>query len=66
MSRKDYEAIAKAIRTQAELHNPDDGPEEMYARFGVEATACRIADVLAEDNPRFDRERFLNAALGDQ
>lgn len=61
MSRKDYEAIAAAIRAQADLYDAETEPLELFA---VEATACRIADTLAEDNPRFDRDRFLDAAIG--
>ena len=59
MSRKDYVAIAAAIR--AEYEAVADGPA---LRRVVEQTADRIADVFAADNPNFDRERFLRAALG--
>ena len=54
MTRKDYERIAKAM-SQARSDNWGDGPAEQ----GIE-WACRVlADTLAEDNPRFNREKFL-------
>lgn len=46
MTRKDYVLIAAALRE---------------ARTVAEA-ARLLADQLAQDNPRFDRERFLKAA----
>lgn len=60
MSRKDYVAIAAAIR--AEYKAVSDGPA---LQRSVERVAERIANVLAADNPRFDRDRFLAAALGE-
>jgi hypothetical protein len=55
MSRKDYVALAEAIRLefQADPHNR-----------GVYYVAQNIAAVLAADNPNFNKERFLEAALG--
>jgi hypothetical protein len=59
MTRKDYEAIAAAIR---------DADREAYDGLYVpdHKTAARvahcIADVMARDNPRFDRARFLKAS----
>ena len=49
MTRKHFEAIARAIRDLA----VDAGAREEVAH--------RIADVLSGTNPRFDRERFLEA-----
>ena len=45
MTRKDYEAIAKALR----------------AAGTVTDAISNIADVMAQDNPRFDRKRFIGA-----
>lgn len=64
MSRKDYVAIAAAIRAEREAWagNPD---EERYPAY--EALQCAtesIANVLAVDNPNFNRDRFMEAALG--
>lgn len=57
MSRKDYEAIAAAIRAELDATTP--GYESP-----LHAVAKRIADVFAADNPNFNRERFIAAALG--
>jgi hypothetical protein len=50
MTRKDYIKIAKVI-SEAWFHSHD------YR----EAIANNFADMLEEENPRFDRERFLVA-----
>lgn len=56
MTRKDYILIAAALK-QAYDHMPDSCVHNMYVDY--------IADALAQDNPRFDRARFL-AACGVQ
>ena len=57
MSRKDYVAIALAIRAEKDATTPGyEAP--------LEGVAERLADVLAEDNPTFNRDRFMQAALG--
>lgn len=62
MTRKDYVLIARAIREQADqLTDPQDAA---IVTFGVYAVALRLADALAEDNEWFNREKFLDAALG--
>ena len=58
MTRKDYILIAAALRdarTYAAQH------PEQFADVGV-TIVHTLADRLANDNPRFDRERFLKAA----
>jgi hypothetical protein len=50
MTRKDYELIAEVIATS--WH---------YSQDSMEDLAYRFADLLEEDNPRFDRHRFLVA-----
>jgi hypothetical protein len=50
--------IAEVIKTQIELSlkfGEDD------ARYGAENIALDLATKLGEDNPRFDRARFLAA-----
>lgn len=56
MTRKDYYALADAIATTRidYEYNPD-------ALSGVSYVTRKIADVLAADNPRFDRARFFAA-----
>lgn len=58
MTKKDYQAIARAI------HATRFEAESAMSTAGVQATmviAERLATVLAADNPRFDRERFIEA-----
>lgn len=55
MSKKDYVAIARAICTAT--YAADD----MADRFTAARIAREIANALAADNPRFDRERFIRA-----
>lgn len=58
MTRKDYVLIAEVIKTQIELSlkfGEDD------ARYGAQNIAYDLASKLSQDNPRFDRSRFLQA-----
>lgn len=58
MTRKDYVAIAAALRQ----FYMDDERESIHTASGaVEYVAHNIANVMARDNPRFDRQRFLRA-----
>lgn len=59
MTHKDYVKIAAAL-ADARAQFPDDA----HARVGVNLAEASIADVLAADNPRFDRSRFHAAATG--
>lgn len=54
MTRRDYVAIAAVL---AGAYCTED-------QIGVRAVAYRMADMLAADNPRFDRARFLKACGG--
>ncbi len=61
MTRKDYVLIAAALRDTLLI----DCPTESYlqgAKAAHVSAVTRLADSLARDNPRFDRERFLKAA----
>lgn len=67
MTRKDYVAIARALRyCEIELHEDAAGtmtPEERKgAALACAVIADEIAHVLKMDNPRFDRGRFMEAA----
>lgn len=56
MTRKDYVAIAAALKAiSAEYAHSVDYEQ------GVGAAVIAVADVMARDNPRFDRGRFLKA-----
>jgi hypothetical protein len=64
MSKKHYQAIAAAIYAERQwiksAHTP--GNVSVNTLLGpCIAIASRIAGILAEDNPRFDRARFLEA-----
>ena len=58
MTRKDYILIARALRES----RPGIGYERNLLAW--EGTCIRMADALAADNPRFDRERFMRACRG--
>ena len=58
MTRKDYVLIAEVIKTQIELSLKFD---EDDSRYGAENIAYDLASKLSQDNPRFDRDRFLVA-----
>lgn len=58
MSRKDYVAIAAAIREAVRFTEVD--PDDVV----VMQITQNIANVLEDENPNFNRERFLAAALG--
>jgi len=65
MTRKDYNAIAGAIRETLEIVNATAEAGDIAAMvWAVERTAREIATVLAADNGRFDRGRFITAATG--
>lgn len=53
MTRKDYILIAEALK-EAHAYAIDAA-----RRLGVASAAYHVADALAYDNPRFDRELFL-------
>ena len=68
MTRKDYEAIAAALNYQRKnqkqqmmLSSGQCSAEHGFSIYVVDAVARDIADIMARDNPRFDRTRFLKA-----
>lgn len=62
MTRKDYVAIAQAIKQACD--NPNhfyvSGAESKYLQ-GCNSVAVAVANTMARDNPAFDRARFLKA-----
>jgi hypothetical protein len=63
MTRKDYILIAGIIHDNAHRQNEamyglTEPSERRLTRYLI---ARDFADALQSDNPRFDRERFLNA-----
>ena len=56
MTRKDYVAIARCVQDNAIAFKG-----KFSEQAGSDALAVRLADMLAADNARFDRARFLKA-----
>ena len=61
MTRKDYVAIAEAFADSRP--SAVTTPVQFYQ---WEDTRNKVANVFAEDNPRFDRQRFYKACEGDK
>lgn len=58
MTKKDYVAIAARIKDVREAYRvKNDG----RALAGAAEVAISLSTIFAEDNPRFDRSRFLGA-----
>lgn len=76
MTRKDYVAIAGALKCAVEYARTADshnyggtypGAENGEAELaGIMEAADRIARVMRDDNPRFDREHFLAVVRGER
>lgn len=60
MSKKDYENIAATIKLQLKGW-PDSGSVAVGARMGIRNTAVGLAYRFRENNPRFNRDKFLTA-----
>lgn len=62
MTRKDYNAIAKAI---ADVMNHKefsaDTQHNMLIKQGIQTAMVAVATVLHQDNPNFDAKRFYKA-----
>lgn len=59
MTRKDYVAIAAALR--GAIIETGDTPQAIRA---LNAAANNVSEVMQRDNSRFDRSRFLDAVFG--
>lgn len=58
MTRKDYQLIARALKQASENW---EGFDEENPQVVITAISAYLARELAQDNPRFDRTRFLEA-----
>jgi hypothetical protein len=58
MTKTDYELVASAIEFSHQSLN-DNQFNKLYD--GIERTAETIADYLQADNPKFNRNKFLEA-----
>ncbi len=64
MTKKDYILIAKALKETFVSFQRNDQTDK---RTGVVHAIEHIATVLGQDNPRFDRDRFIGSCgHGDQ
>ena len=65
MTKKDFQAIARALHSIRPAGKDADGIHEYKAEFARvdywRPTVGMVADVLAASNPRFDRVRFIEA-----
>ena len=59
MTRKDYVLIAKAIRTTRSLYAFN---KSEIAKLAIDSVTDTLANRLAEENPRFDRAKFVEAS----
>lgn len=66
MTRRDYVRIAAALRAAYPSDGPRNSGDLSRLAAGMQWHACadELARVLAADNPRFDRSRFMAAAEG--
>lgn len=64
MTRKDYVALAAALNDEVEAAYADSTRSGETAARTLCNVTVRVADVLAADNPRFDRSRFYDAVNG--
>lgn len=60
MSKKDYQVIARAIYQSRQLAC-DNAQHKDCALAPIAALQAQMIQILADDNPRFDRARFLEA-----
>lgn len=71
MTRKDYvliaEVLAQMSRDIASTAFENDTAKAILTgeRLATHAIAHRLADQLRQDNPRFDRQRFIDACQLD-
>lgn len=58
-TRKTYQMAAESIRTEVQFASDD-------SRYALTRVARNLANEFISDNPKFDRERFMDACgLGD-
>ena len=63
MNTKDYQTIANILKNQLDGVNAREphGDGRNAALIAVSQTAKAFADLLDQQNPKFDRKRFLKA-----
>lgn len=68
MTRKDYQALAQAIiSSRATLQALQHlSPTVLGLETALAVVISEIGDVLAADNPRFDRDKWDEACQGEK
>lgn len=69
MTRKDYIVIAEALRiavNRTKIDEKAEGGTFPHATSGVIAASEEIADALARDNHRFNKQHFLAVIRGEK
>ena len=62
MTRKDYIALALALKNQREsVRRPSEARDVQMVNTMLDLACFAVADVCAAGNSRFDRSRFLTA-----
>lgn len=59
MTKKDFELVAAAIRESRRLA----GSGNLDRQNTIDQTVEELATKFSNENPRFDRERFIKACL---
>lgn len=59
LSRKHYKAIAEIVKSHTDVHDHPD--LNCWEAIDTEPFIANLADYFAQDNPQFDRSRFLEA-----
>ncbi len=60
MTKKDYQAIARAVYATREMIYRNPSHDEVRDALLADLTE-RLCGIMQADNPRFDRARFLEA-----
>jgi len=60
LSKKHYKAIAEIISQELDFATTIDG-HCPNCKYRIKTLAENLADYFEEDNPRFDRQKFLRA-----
>jgi len=69
MTRKDYIILAEALRVtvnRTQIDKRTKGGMYPHATFGVMAASEEVADALARDNCRFNKQHFLAVVCGEK
>ena len=61
MTRKDYKAIAEIIHVNHDHASLWVQPGSGYAIEAINRVTQHLADYMAQDNPNFDRDKFIMA-----